>query len=251
MRKIVAEKLLNEVADWGHAGLVEPAVLATLRQRYDSDMTMGRVLLRWLGFAALFLLGSSVLGFIGVLAGDGMLYIAPFLLAGFAAAAWTYGVRFATDPLQRFAVSGSVLVTVSFFLLLGALLTSYGAVGGNHWRYAVAVMMMLTAGAAIRTAYRHGLRWPLAIGVLCLIHALGNRHGYWGSGSYFLGIQDEWLMLLAATASVALASGMSGFAKRRTRARSLALATSTSSSVCFTPICPSGSCRLPVATTRG
>lgn len=204
MRKIVAEKLLHEVAEWGHAGLLEPVALATLRKRYDSAMSLGRVLLRWLGFAALFLLGSSVLGLITLVAGDGMLFVAPLLLAGFAAAAWIFGVRFATDPLQRFAISGSVLVTLSFLLLLGALLTAYGAVGGARWQHAVAIMMVLTAGAAILTAYQHGLRWPLALGVLCLFHALGNRHGYWGSGSYFLNIQDEWLMLLAASASVAL-----------------------------------------------
>lgn len=203
MRKAVATKLINEVADWGHAGLVDSSLLETLNQRYDSDMTMGRVLLRWLGFIAVFLLGMSVLGFVGMALGDAMKYIAPLLLGGLAAVAWKFGVQMATDPTQRFATSGAVLVTFSFFLGFAALATAYAVGGGDGWRYAMPVLMCLVAAAALLTAYRYSLRWPLLLAVLLIFHAVGNRHGYWGHGAYFMGIRDEWLMLIVAASSVA------------------------------------------------
>ena len=204
MRKVVAQKLVNEVSDWGHAGLIDGELLNTLNQRYASDMTMGRVLLRWLGFLAVFLLGMSVLGFIGMALGEAMMYVAPILLGGLAAVAWTFGVRFATDPTQRFATSGAVLVTVSFFVAFGALATAYGLAEGDAWGVAVPSMMGMVAAAAILTAYRHSLRWPLLVGVLLIFHAVGNRHGYWGHGAYFMGIRDEWLMLSVAIAASVL-----------------------------------------------
>ena len=203
MRKAVATKLINEVADWGHAGLIDTSLLETLNRRYDSDMTMGRVLLRWLGFIAVFLLGMSVLGFVGMALGEAMMYIAPLLLAGLAATAWKFGVQMATDPTQRFATSGAVLVTFSFFLGFAALAMAYAVGGGDGWRYATPVLMCMVAAAAIFTAYRYSLRWPLLLAVLLIFHAVGNRHGYWGHGAYFMGIRDEWLMLMVAVSAVA------------------------------------------------
>lgn len=204
MRKVVAEKLVNEVAEWGHSGLIDSQLQDTLNHRYDSDMTMGRVLLRWLGFVAVFLLGMSVLGFIGMAMGEAAAYFAPFILAAFAAVAWVSGVRMATDPTQRYATSGAVLVTVSFFVAFGAMALVYELADGDNWRYAVPAMMSLVAGAAMVTSYRYSLRWPLVVAVLLIFHAVGNRHGYWGHGAYFMGIRDEWLMLAVALGAVAL-----------------------------------------------
>ncbi len=202
MRRHVAEKIATEVAEWGHAGLVDSALRETLEQRYGSHMTMGRVMLRWLGFSALFLLAMSLLGSIGMLVGAGILYVAPIILAGLSAVAWQFGVRFATDPLQRYATSGSVLVTASFFGFLAALATAYASIGADEWQYALASMLVVVGSAAIWTAYRYGLRWPLVVGVLLIFHAIGNRHGYWGRGSYFIGVRDEWLMLSVAILAI-------------------------------------------------
>ncbi|MEM7503225.1 MAG: hypothetical protein AAF417_14325 [Pseudomonadota bacterium] len=203
MRKAVAKKLVDEVAEWGHAGLIDGELLATLNGRYDSDMTMGRVLLRWLGFFAVFLLGMSVLGFVSLALGDVMLYLAPLLLAGLAAVAWKFGIEMCTDATQRFGTSGAVLVTVSFFLAFGSLATAYNAGDGENWRAAMPVFMCLVAASALVTAYRYSLRWPLLVAVLLLFHALGNQHGYWGRGAYFMGIRDEWLMLIVAMVAIA------------------------------------------------
>lgn len=204
MRKAVASKIVNEVANWGHAGHIDAALLKTLNERYNSDMTMGRVLLRWLGFAALFMLAMSVFGSIGLLLGSAVLFLGPLVLGAMAVAAWRFGVRMATDPTQRFATSGAVLVTFSLILCFAALLTLYAAFGGENWSMITPFLMVVVGIAALGTAYRHRLRWPLLLGVLFLFHALGSQHGYWGRGAYFFGVKDEWLMLGFATAVVAL-----------------------------------------------
>ena len=69
MRKVVAEKIAGQVADWSHRGLIDAELSATLKARYQTDVSMGRVFVRWLGFLAVTMLGMSALGVIGT--GDG------------------------------------------------------------------------------------------------------------------------------------------------------------------------------------
>jgi hypothetical protein len=202
MRKVVAEKVAGEIAEWGHRGLVDSELIAQLQERYSIDITMGSVLLRWLGFFAVALLAMSVLGLIGMSMGKAAQYLAPFILGALAAGLWIKGTQMASDPLQRFPTSGAVLVTFALFAVFSSLITAYGVFGGDEWRYAVPVLMMVTAATAFFTAYRYGLRWPLILAVLLAFHALGNMHAYGGRGSYFMGIQDERLTLLIAIISI-------------------------------------------------
>lgn len=203
MRKIVAEKISGQVAEWRHRGLIDTELLTVLKARYRSDVSMGRVFVRWLGFLAVTMLGMSVLGFIGMAMGQAMQYLAPFLLAVGAYFLWTKGVEMATAPQQHYATSGAVLVTFGLLVAFSALMTAYLFLIGGYDRYAVPGIMVLTAAAAIFTAYRHGLRWPLLLGVLLAFHALGNMHRYGGRGGYFMSIHDERLMFVAAVFAVA------------------------------------------------
>lgn len=202
MRKVVAEKVANEIAEWGHRGLIDAELLTQLQERYSIDISMGSVLLRWLGFFAVTLLAMSVLGLIGMSMGKAAQYLAPFILGALAAGLWIKGTDMASDPLQRFPTSGAVLVTFALLTAFSSLITAYGVFGGDDWRYAVPVLMMVTAGMAFFTAYRYGLRWPLILAVLLAFHALGNMHAYGGHGRYFMGIQDERLTLLIAIISI-------------------------------------------------
>ena len=204
MRKAVASKVVNEVAQWGHTGHIDAPLLKTLMQRYDSGVTMGNLALRWLAFLAIFWLGMSILGTIGLVIGTVAIYIAPFVLAALGIAAWIFGVKLATEPSQRFATSGAVLVTVSFLFAFAAMAAGFEITGLEKWRVAIPVIMGLVALCAIATAYRFSLRWPLLIGLLFLFHAVGSRHGYWGHGAYFMGIRDEWLMLAVACISIGI-----------------------------------------------
>ena len=149
------------------------------------------------------MLAMSVFGSIGLLLGSAVLFLGPLILGAMAVAAWRFGVRMATDPTQRFATSGAVLVTFSMILYFAALLTLYAAFGGENWSRIGPILMIIVGMAAIGTAHLHRLRWPLLLGVLFLFHAVGSRHGYWGRGAYFFGIKDEWMMLGVATVVVA------------------------------------------------
>lgn len=202
MRRIVAEKIAAEIHEWGHKGLIGEDLQARLTHRYSTDVTLGRLFLNWLGFVALFMLGMSVLGFIGMALGDVARVLAPFVIGGIAWLLWRKGVDMATDPEQRLPTSGAVLVTGGLIGAFAAIVMLYDLTGGENYRYATPTIGIVVAGAAIFTAYRYGLRWPLALGVLQLFHALGNMHRYGGGGGYYLGVQDERLTFAVAVASV-------------------------------------------------
>jgi hypothetical protein len=202
MRKAVAEKIADEVAEWGHSGLIDADLQAVLNSRYASEITLGHIFVRWLGFIALMLLAASVLGFIGTMVGEAAAYLAPPILGGAAFILWQKGTAMAVDPTQRYATSGAVLVTFSLFVGFAAMMIFYGLAGGDSNRFAVPVMMLVVSAAALLTAYRFGLRWPLLVGILMAFHALGHMHSYGGRGSYFMGIADERITLVAAVISI-------------------------------------------------
>ncbi len=202
MRKVVSEKLLAEVADWAHRGLISGEQRDQITPRYQDDVTIGRVLLRWVGFFGVFLLGASILGFLGLTMGVAAQYAAPVVLAVAAYFMWTHGVRLATDPLQYYATSGAVLVTVGLITFAAALFAAFSLAETRIDHVTVAFLMLIVAGSAFFTAYRYALRWPLLLGVLLVFHALGNFQTYAGGGSYFFGIRDERITLAVAVASI-------------------------------------------------
>jgi len=202
MRKIVAEKMVDEVANWSHNGLIDDKLFVLLKTRYDADASLGGILLRWLGFLAVFLLGMSIMGFIGMSLGKAALYIAPFVVGALSFVMWKYGVNMASDSQQRYLMSGAVLVTAGLIGGFSALLSLYAVFGGESIRYALAIIMLVVAVAAFLTAYHYKLRWPLVLAVLLVFHGLGNMHSYGGSGSYFLGVRDERLTFFIALVSI-------------------------------------------------
>ena len=103
----------------------------------------------------------------------------------------------ASNPEQRYPFSGAVLLTAGLIGVFGALTLAFVAFGGERYESFYPSFMLITAIAALVTAYRYGLRWPLAFGILMLFHALGNWHAYAGHGAYFLGIRDERVTAVA------------------------------------------------------
>ncbi len=203
MRKILAEKVSDQVSEWGHHGLVDDKLLGLLKTRYRSDEAMLGLFLRWLGFFAVWSLGASIIGMLGMSMGKVAEYLVPFVLLAFSYYLWRKGTRMAVDPERRHPLTGAVLVTVGLIAGFAALLALYALFGGRSVQFAAPIMMFIVAGVAFFTAYRFGLRWPLILGVLLAFHALGNMHRYGGHGSYFLGIQDERLTVMIAMASIA------------------------------------------------
>lgn len=202
MRKFVAEKLADHIADWGHRGLINDELFSVLQKRYSTDITLGRILLRWLGFLAVFMLGMSILGFVGMTLGAAVQFVAPILLSVLAYFMWIKGVQMAIDPEQHYPMSGAILVTVGLLAGFGALLALHTLFYASPMGEFIPYMMLVIGAMAFFTAYRYGLRWPLTLGVLLIFHGLGNVHSYAGNGSYFLGVQDERLTLIIGLASI-------------------------------------------------
>lgn len=199
----VEEAVADELAGWRHDGLIDGATAAKLAERYGVPATYGTVLLRWLGFFALFLLALSLLGALGLALGPVGAWLAPFLLAGLAVVFWSQGVRLATDTGRSYPISGSVLLTAGLLALLGALFFAYALAGGEDFGRVMPTFMILVAAASAATAYRYGLRWPFALGLLLFFHAAGSRHGYAGGGTYLLGIEDPRVLVALALATAA------------------------------------------------
>ncbi|HEY7671288.1 MAG TPA: hypothetical protein VIC71_03650 [Gammaproteobacteria bacterium] len=205
MRGATKEKIAQEVRDWRHEGLIDAALADLLVTRFAGGPTYLTTALRWLGFFALYLFAQSVLGLIGMLLGEAALVGAVLLVGGLSGAAWYFGTRLVTNPEQRYPTSGAVLLTAGLIGVFGTLTTAFFAFGGEEFGTVYPWFMLLTAAAALATAYRYALRWPLVVGLLVLFHALGNWHEYAGHGAYYLGMRDE--RITAVAGALALAFG--------------------------------------------
>jgi hypothetical protein len=204
MRAVVAEKIGGQVSDWRHRGLIDDELAAHLAERYDISVSAGRVLLRWLGFFGVLMLGSSILGLVGMAMGDALEVIAPLLLGAFAVFLWRKGAQLAVDPQQRYPLTGSILLTVGLLGAMMACLWFLANISSGRLNDSWSFIALMFAGGAVYTAYRFGLRWPLVLGLLIVFHAIGNGSWTSGHGSYFFWIRDEQLTAVIALATLAL-----------------------------------------------
>ncbi len=202
MRARTKQKIAQEVLNWRHEGLISAELGQVLAARFEASSEFMSTLLRWLGFFAVLLLGMSVLGIVGMTLREAAIYVAPFVLGALSGAAWYFGAQMASHPEQRYPLSGAVLLTAGLIGIFGALTLFFVAFGGKRYESVFPLFMLLTAAVALATAYRYGLRWPLAFGILLVFHALGNWHAYAGHGSYFLGISDERITATAGLLSI-------------------------------------------------
>jgi MFS family permease len=204
MRQELRERLGREVRDWAHEGLITDELAGVLASRYQVTGGRQRMLLKWLGFFAVFWLGAGVLSSIGLAAASASPFAGALIIGIAAAAIWTLGVRLAADPAGRQRVAGSILLTVGLLGGYAALSVFYLAAGGTRYSDAFPAFMIATAAAAFGTAYRYRLRWPLLLALLLLFHGIGSWHGYIGHGAYVFAIQDERSMALVALVTLLL-----------------------------------------------
>jgi hypothetical protein len=202
MNKASLELLAAESADWHHRGLIGAALARQLGQRYDRQDLAGSNLIAWLGFAAIFLLGLAVIAAVGLYSQSAG--VTGALLGAAAAGLWHVGVRMAADPAQRHPATGSALVTIGLAAAYGAmlLLTSMLDGGFDFGANRIFSVLIVTGALGLATAYRHGLRWPLLLALLCLFHGVGAWHRYAGGGAYVADIQDPPTMALIAGLTV-------------------------------------------------
>lgn len=203
MRAQTRERLASEAATWRHLGLIDDALAEELAARYRTRDAGGSILLRWLGFFGAYMLATAVIGLLTTLAALWSLLLSTLLLAAAGLALWAWGARLALDRHDRFSIIGSALITLGLICGFAALSLLYLATGGSDYRMAYPTILLITAAAALLTAYRFHLRWPLAWGLLLLFHGMGSYTGYQGSGTYFLALHDPWLMSYIAAAAAA------------------------------------------------
>ncbi len=201
MAKGMRERMAAEAAAWRHEGLIDEPLADTLAARYAPMPGVGRMLLRALALLALFLLASSLLSAIGLMLQGASPILAGLMVVSLGVACWYPGARMASDPAQRHAFTGSVLLTFGLVAVYGGMSLLYLAGGGHEYSDVFPWLMLLTGAGAFATAYRFGLRWPLFLALLLVFHAVGSRHAYLGHGGYFLDIQDERSMALVALAA--------------------------------------------------
>jgi hypothetical protein len=204
VRRETCERLAREVADWAHQGLIGDDLARTLAGRYAVPGGRQRLLLKWLGFFALFMLGAGLLSSIGLAVASVSPFLGGLLLTVLAGALWMPGVKMATDPSRRFPVAGSVLLTVGLIAVYGAVSVLYLAAGGSRYSDAFPGFLIATGILALATAYRYRLRWPLLLALLLFFHGAGNWHAYAGHGTYVFAIQDARAMAVLALLTILL-----------------------------------------------
>ena len=189
--------MADEAAKWRNLGLIDDRQADLLAERYDARGSARNILLKWLGFFGMFMLGSAVLGFVGVIVADSGYAVPAVLLTIVAGAVGWIGARLAVDPRRRYPVVGSALLTVSLIMVYGALLLFVGAFDGDLERL-FGVLLLVIAAAAFAVAYGFRLRWPLLLALLFFFHGVGAWNAYGGSGAYFADIADPQAMALIA-----------------------------------------------------
>lgn len=195
------ERMAAEAAAWRHGGLIDDGLAGLLEQRYAPQPGVGQMLLRGLGLLALLLLALSVLSAVGWFVDAASPLLGGIMVLALGVAAWYPGARMASDATQRHGITGSVLITFGLVAAYAGLSLIYLAGGGDRYSDIFPSFMFVTSAAAFATAYRFSLRWPLFLGLLLLFHAVGSSSGYMGDGAYFLDIQDERTMAVAALAA--------------------------------------------------
>lgn len=186
------EYMASQVADWHHRGLISASQADTLAAQYDRKGVIFSMLLKWLGFFAIFILCLAVLSFIAMMSES--LFFGALILAAAATGIWFLGVHLITRPDEPHMATGGILITVGLMSVFGVLMLLYQASGGDDIGRIFPFFLFFTALPCFATAYRFRLRWPQILGLLFVFHGLGSWHAYGGSGNYFADIQDPKVM---------------------------------------------------------
>jgi len=196
MREAVRNYLNAEVTDWYQQGVIGQETRALLAERYDRQGSALSTLIKWLGFFAVYSLGSFVLTFVAAMAqSKTAAAVILFLAAG---GSWHTGVRLVRRFPVSYTYTGSLLITVALAALYGAL---YLTLDVSSVKTAI-TLVYAVALAAAGTAYYYRLRWPLVLTLLLFFHAMGSSHAYLGEGAYGFQIVDEKAMAIAALAAI-------------------------------------------------
>ncbi len=207
MREEIRHKLVEEITDWRHRGLIDDELASILDKRYQDPGRFLHIILKWLSLFAILLLGGAVVALVGLMVKDDPIIFLLFLLA-VTMVTWIIGKSLVIAPEQKYAFTGSILITLSlvglFASLSGFMLTGDFASSSKNIGYIYLISITVASLAAFFTAYKYHLRWPLILALLLFFHGLGNWHSYGGHGNYFLNIKDAKLTAVLALMVIAV-----------------------------------------------
>ena len=197
-------KMAQEITDWENVGLISSGQAGLLHQRYDPAPFKGAIFLKWLGMFAIFMLGMSLLGFIGTILASFSPLFSTLCLMAVSGLVMYFGARLAADQAQKHPFTGQALLTIGLIGLYASLSSIYLVSGGDKYSSVYGWFMLITSVAAFFTAYHFHLRWPLLIALLMFFHGIGSMSEYWGQGAYFLSVQDPRSMSVVALLTIIL-----------------------------------------------
>lgn len=198
MSKAFKGKMSQEISDWENTGLINHELAELLHARYDPQPFTGTLFLKWLGLFAIFMLALSFLGFIGTIMASFSPTFSTLCLLAVAGYVLYFGAGLAADKQQKHPFTGQSLLTAGLVGLYSSMAALYLINDGDRYSDAHSWFLLFTAVAGFLVAYFYHLRWPLLVALLMLFHGIGSMSGYWGSGSYFLGIHDPRAMAVIA-----------------------------------------------------
>jgi hypothetical protein len=196
--------MAQEISDWENVGLINAEQAGLLHQRYDPAPFKGAIFLKWLGLFAIFMLGMSLLGFIGTILASFSPLFSTLCLMAVSYLVMHFGAKLASDKAQKHPFTGQSLLTVGLIGLYASLSSIYLVSGGEKYSNVYGWFMLITSIAAFFTAYHFRLRWPLLIALLMFFHGVGSMSEYWGHGAYFLSVQDPRTMFIIALLTIFL-----------------------------------------------
>lgn len=126
--RTVRERLAQDVGQWVTDGVIASDTAATLRARWDQP-GLGLVqIIKYVGFAGGLLVFFGLLGLVAAMSqSEGF---GGFMLAGIGGGGLYFGVRLATDPRGRYAISCNVVLAlglIAFTCGVGLMLHAFGA----------------------------------------------------------------------------------------------------------------------------
>lgn len=195
MKQTTQQRMLHEIADWQHRGLIDRTTQQHLSAPYQRPGQLLSTVLQWLGIGAVILVGMAILTGVSLLSDSVVVGALLFFIAG--VVLWWAGVRMARDPSGRMPVTGVAVLTIGLMLIGGSLILG-GLDNQQGGLDLLPLALLVSAVLSIATAYRYRLRWPLLLGLLCAFHGLGSWEHYGGDGAYLFYIQDPRSMAVIA-----------------------------------------------------
>lgn len=186
------EVLAQDISQWLSEGYIDRAVYDQLARRYEASRLGLAQALRYLGILGGVFTLMGVLGMLtAVAASAGFAMVLCVALSGGCLA---QGLRFASDPADRYPQSARMLLTAGLLLWLGALALLCEVIGGMGRSTQVVVCGMLWLPLAFGLAYKYGNGFVLTLAVLGVYHWVGSFSRMLGDSTYAFAIQDPRVM---------------------------------------------------------